>query len=1079
LLLLALPARFVRSGDDGPLETLRRLVADGSYAQAEARARTFVQQEQQAGRGESKEVAEAMLLLVEALWRGGKEAEAETRVLAERCVDLCRRIYGEEDENYAWSLASLAVVLRRTDDLEGSKTLLRSALAIRERIFGPRSMKVALTLNTLAAPEGMSGNFAAARALLERALSICDELGARDAFTANVLFNLGTLGETSGDYASARDYHAQALEIRRKELVPGHPLIAASSFALAVVLTRLGEFPEARVLYEQALAAQERALGTDHPEFAESLGELANVLAMTGRYADAKPLQERALAVAERALGGDHSRVSRVRGDLASLLAGMGNFAGARRLLQIVVSDQERVLGPAHADLGPSLNRLADVELRMGELPAARRHFERALAILDKAYGPGHPESAVSLDGLGRLRDLAGQSLRAEDFFRRGLAVRRAKLGSTHPAVAEELTNLARVHWSLGNARRAFEESLQAEDILRAHFGRSLRGLSEREALEYERIRASGLSTALSVLAPTPSRNLPEDAVARAWMSLVRSRALVLDEMAGLHRAVGGNDDPALAGLFRDLVAATNRMASLVVRGPDPGNPDRYIAELEGATMEKETLERRLAEKSASFRSRMDQDRSTIVDLRNAVPRATALVAFALYDRSEPGSPSRTGTAGAPPAAAPAYMAFVLSPHLERPVAISVGGAAEIDRLVEDWRQISATPPASLEAVLEGHGRDLRKIGARLRSKIWDPVARVLASAEQILVVPDGAINLVNFATLPVGEDRYLVESGPLFHYLSAERDLLARVEAEPKKGRGIMMLGGPDFNAPPEALRASAASRPDPARPIPPRTGASAASRYRGPSASCDGFRSLRFDPLPASRREVGEIRAVVGNGGSASEWSSSDIIELTEAKASEEAFKSLAPGRRILHLATHAFFLENECASSLPPALRDGSGSRSGATPFTGATPDRPLLLSGLAVAGANRRGDAGPGDEDGILTAEEIAALDLSGVEWAVLSACESGLGRIQTGEGVLGLRRAFQVAGVRTLITSLWKVDDESTREWMRHLYEARLEGKSTAESVRHASLAILRARRAAGRSSDPFFWGAFAAAGDWR
>ncbi len=148
LLLLALPARCVRSGDDGPLETLRRLVADGSYAQAEARARTFVQQERQSGRGESKEVAEAMLLLVEALWRGGKEAEPETRVLAERCVDLCRRIYGEEDENYAWSLASLAVVLRRTDDLEGSKTLLRSALAIRERIFGPRSMKVALTLKS-------------------------------------------------------------------------------------------------------------------------------------------------------------------------------------------------------------------------------------------------------------------------------------------------------------------------------------------------------------------------------------------------------------------------------------------------------------------------------------------------------------------------------------------------------------------------------------------------------------------------------------------------------------------------------------------------------------------------------------------------------------------------------------------------------------------------------------------------------------------------------------------------------------------------------------------------------------------
>src|SRR5436190_23854216 len=98
--------------------------------------------------------------------------------------------------------------------------------------------------------------------------------------------------------------------------------------------------------------------------------------------------------------------------------------------------------------------------------------------------------------------------------------------------------------------------------------------------------------------------------------------------------------------------------------------------------------------------------------------------------------------------------------------------------------------------------------------------------------------------------------------------------------------------------------------------------------------------------------------------------------------------------------------------------------------------------------------PESEDGILTSEEIATLDLRGVDWVVLSACESGIGRIQSGEGVLGLRRAFQVAGVRTLITSLWKVEDDVTKEWMRHLYEGRLRGLSTSEAVRDAGLAVL-------------------------
>jgi CHAT domain-containing protein len=142
--------------------------------------------------------------------------------------------------------------------------------------------------------------------------------------------------------------------------------------------------------------------------------------------------------------------------------------------------------------------------------------------------------------------------------------------------------------------------------------------------------------------------------------------------------------------------------------------------------------------------------------------------------------------------------------------------------------------------------------------------------------------------------------------------------------------------------------------------------------------------------------------------------------------------------------------------------------------------MLLSGLALAGANRRSAAGPDEDDGILTAEEVASLDLAGVEWAVLSACNTGLGAVAAGEGVLGLRRAFQVAGVRTVIMSLWSVEDRATREWMEALYRARFSQHfDTADSVREASLAFIRDRRARGQSAHPFYWAGFVAAGDWR
>jgi CHAT domain-containing protein len=153
------------------------------------------------------------------------------------------------------------------------------------------------------------------------------------------------------------------------------------------------------------------------------------------------------------------------------------------------------------------------------------------------------------------------------------------------------------------------------------------------------------------------------------------------------------------------------------------------------------------------------------------------------------------------------------------------------------------------------------------------------------------------------------------------------------------------------------------------------------------------------------------------------------------------------------------------------------------TGSTlPDEapnPLRLSGLALAGANQRETAGPLDEDGILTAQEIASMDLAGTDWAVLSACATGVGRVQAGEGILGLRRAFQVTGAETLIMSLWSVEDEAARQWMEALYRARLVQKfNTIQSVHHASTEVLQRRRSHDQSDHPFFWAGFVTAGDW-
>jgi CHAT domain-containing protein len=237
-----------------------------------------------------------------------------------------------------------------------------------------------------------------------------------------------------------------------------------------------------------------------------------------------------------------------------------------------------------------------------------------------------------------------------------------------------------------------------------------------------------------------------------------------------------------------------------------------------------------------------------------------------------------------------------------------------------------------------------------------------------------------------------------------------------------------------------------------------------------CEGLRQMRFQPLPGTAAEVDSVTKL---------WGSRDEVTVLEGEdAGERAVKELLPGKRVAHFATHGFFLDRPCgwrASSV-------GGSRTiGAIDADVPRPDaNPFLLAGLALAGANRQASAGDDEEDGILTAEEIASLDLEGLDWAVLSACDTGLGDVRSGDGVLGLRRAFEIAGAGTLIMSLWPVEDQAARDWMSRLYAARYQRNSeTAEAVREADRGAIEARRARGASTHPFYWAGFVATGGWR
>ena len=1046
-------------------QSLRQLIRLGHYEEAETRARDILAQAPNGDRS-TPAAAEALLWLGDALLRQTKEKLPETHQVIEDSVELSRKVFGDRHLNYALSLGNLGTLRYRSDDFDGSRDAFHQAMAILEETGGKDSADLAQMMNRLATVEGTTGHFAEAGMLMERAVSIVDRLPVIDnPELGNILHNMGTYLDNSGDLLGAEKADVRALEFRRRMLPFPHPQIAYSLMALGSIREKLGDYASARAILEEALAMSEQTLGPNNRQVGQVLADLAILRADTGRPDLAVQYQERAVAIARAVRGDDNSETFQTISGLGAFRARAGDWEGALALLRQALAGQEKKFGPVHQEVGATVMTLARVEAESGDVASAREHYQRGIELFSKMFGPKHPENAHGLDGLAHLSLAAGDLEGADSSLRQAQTIREEILGPDHPDVAEGLVDLARLEWRRGDGAAALRDAFRAEAILQRHFGAAIRGFSEREALAYQRIRATGLGVAFSVLASLPPAERPADALTEVWNAVIRSRSLVLDQIASRHEVAGEQRGGPSADLMRRLAMAANRLARVVVQGPSVSHPETYRPRFEQALAEKEKLEHELASLTEGSGGSPVADVS-LHGVLAALPEGTGLAAFVQFPRSQSSSGEAVPVGH--------YGILLIRKDDPTPRFQDLGSVADIDGLVSLWRQQTAPPRSGSLSADTRSERDYRRAGARLRERIWDPFADSLRGLKQVLIVPEGSIALVSFAALPSGTDRYVLETSPVLHYLSAERDLLRAPEAAAGAERALM-IGNPDFDMPPPQLAASPGPAPAvfAAAKVLPAEGAP----FRGAPPGCQDFQKLHFDVIPGAGNEITQVESQI-LGAAAKGGVKPIVAELTGPRASEPSFKQWAPDATLIHLATHGFFLGGGCKDA-PGATATRAGiSPVHDDPLRGDIDlSNPLLLSGLALAGANQRAHAGADADDGVLTSEEIAAMDLSRARWVVLSACETGLGAIQAGEGVLGLRRAFRLAGARTVIMSLWKVDDRATLAWMQRLYERRDAGMSTAEAVWQASLDSLKERRAKGRSTHPFYWGAFVAAGD--
>lgn len=917
-----------------------------------------------------------------------------------------------------------------------SAAAIRRAIALRQRGGTSDDPARVSTLNLLAQQLWFEGRFTESRSASEEA----ERLGERTLREthprlAETIRYLAATDADLGDVDRSRRLRERALALATTEFGQNHVKTGAYLNSAARGDLSVGDYVSARRRFAAAVVAVETHYGRWHDYVATSRLNLALVHAQLGDYEKAEEEHARAIEIWERILGRDHPYVAVALSELATVYQRQNRPSAARPLLERALAIRERQLGRNHPQTAQTLVDLAAALMQLDEHARAQTLAERALAIWRQRDVPNAPDYAKVLALDASIQHQAGRDKEAEQLYRQALAILERAFGNASPEYADVEAGLSRTLASLGNHSAALRSSLHAETVGRDHLRLLLRALPERQAVEYAAARPRGLDVLLSLAVATA------EAVRPALGALVQTRALVLDSIADRQRTLRQADTRERAA-WR---SAQQRLANLLVRGPGPMTTAQFNDVVDRARRERDAAEEQMAISDVAFRAERLRGQLDLDAVLAALPPDAALVSFTRYREEQPGGatePVRPQTS---------YAASILQRN-QAPVALRIGSSEVVDAQVERWRTalISTldTPPGEQVAFNDP--------GDALRRTVWDPIARHVRNARMLFIVPDGALALIPFAALPSASGGYLIEEGRVIHYLSAERDLVSRRDL-PLSTRGLLAIGGVSFGD----YRSNVQTVANTAV----RGGASP-----GTEVLC-GLQTRSFAALPGTVREVRDISAL---------WTQADgthsdaVRVLTGAAATETAFKQQASAFRTLHLATHGFFIASGCPVATRPALR-GFG---GLAPVASGPADNPLQLSGLAMSGANNP-KADNSDDDGILTAEEVTALDLSGVEWAVLSACDTGLGTSRADEGVFGLRRAFQAAGARTVIMSLWSVDDAATRTWMRALYSARLlRHRSTSDAVHDADLSVLRDRRAAGLSTHPVYWASFVAVGDW-
>lgn len=964
-------------------------------------------------------------------------------------LDIYKKNIGTKTYEYSETLHSIGLLYVQMENYKEALPYFLQYASIQKKTLGKKGSTIEQIFNSQELKEYLQSD---------------TETPPQDPDYASTLDEIGYIYEALGDYRNAMKFYKQSMDIRKKVLGVDNPNYATSIIYICYVYYNLGDWQTALKYLLQVKKMKEKDLRERDPQYASLLSDIGSAYREAGDFQNALKYTMKSLEIRQQILDyhiaikhpdvtlGDSYRdaISRSYNNLGIIYSGMGDYKTAFKYYSLALeimkqksiqTDEDisyatsvdnlggcyqnledyknaivcykkameirkRLQGEEHPDYAYSLSHIGTIYRLMKDYQNSLKYHTQALEIRKKVFGTKHPDYSSSLAHLGNIYDDMGDYQNALKYHKQAMEIYKKVYGEKHTYYAVSLSNIGFVYNNMGDYQNAIKTNKLATEIHKDNLIRNFSFMTAHEREAYWNEMNDLFTRNIQYMSHLPNDTM---ATTTAYNTEIIAKGLLLASEINIANVIMESGNQSLIDEFENLKDMHLQLNKELERPVD-----ERVYNCDSLEDEIKKIERHVMESCKEFGDVTNFLKIDWKTIQNSMKNNDVAIEFANYKESDTTK----------------FVALVLTKDMNAPVYVPLFTENEIKKLQR------GVAPSKQEEQKEDENRGAFGISSKrqgiyestgLYNILWKPLEKYFPENPRIYFAPSGMLHQVAIEYAPTGDGKLISDKYEIYR-VSSTRFLA--LDYMPKQMKSTVLYGGVYYDSDTTTMKKES------------KRYSTRNTGYSSFAAFNAGEERGSLNYLPGTKTEVEDIIGKLKK----------NKIKTTlyeGSQANEESFKALS-GSDIttLHIATHGFFLPTD--EKLPG--------------------DQALIQSGLLLSGANYAWQNLPlpeNIEDGVLTAKEISFMDLRKTDLVVLSACQTALGEI-TGEGVFGLQRGFKKAGARTIIMSLWPVDDNATLLMMTEFYNNLTSGKTKREAFNAAQNVVKKTKG----FENPRYWAAF-------